>query len=137
MITTYAQLIQEIDECAALYHREEEGDNLENIEMLSGIEFDVARAITEYALSKGLDYDIGRFKLSFIYEANSEDPQYDVLEDCKSGLMMTFVEMLIDQNFVIDDYPLENKYVPLTDPDPELIAAARHFYKSFWPDYEE
>lgn len=137
MITTYSQLIQEIDECAALWHGEEEGDNLENSEMLSGIEFDVARAITEYALSKGLDYDIGRFKLSFIYAADSEDPQYDDLEDCRSELMMTFVDMLVDHNLVIDDQPIENKYVPLTDPDPELIAAARHFYKSFWPDFDE
>jgi len=137
MITTYAQLIQEIDECAALYHREDEGDNLENAEMLSGIEFDVARAITEYALSKGLDYDIGRFKLSFIYKAESEDPKSDVLEGCRSELMMTFVEMLVDHNLVIDDHPIENKYVPLTDPDPELIEAARHFYKSFWPDFDE
>ncbi|MEZ4912278.1 MAG: hypothetical protein R2774_15625 [Saprospiraceae bacterium] len=137
MITTYAQLIQEINECAALWHREDEGENLENIEMLSGIEFDVARAITEYALSKGLDYDIGRFKLSFIYHADSEDPQYDVLEDCRSELMMTFVEMIIDHNYVIDDHPLENKYQPIKDPDPELVAAAKHFYKSFWPDYDE
>lgn len=137
MITTYAQLIQEIDECAVLWHGEDEGDNLENTEMLSGIEFDVAKAITEYALSKGLDYDIGRFKLSFIYEADIEDPKYDVLEDCRSELMMTFVEMLVDYNFVIDDHPLENKYVPLTDPDPELITAACHFYKSFWPDFDE
>ena len=137
MITTYTQLIQKIDECAVLWHGEDEGDNLENIEMLSGIEFDVAQAITEYALSIGLDYDIGRFKLSFIYEAVSEDPQYDVLEDCRSQLMMTLVEMLIDHNLVIDDYPLENKYLPLKDPDPELVAAAKHFYKSFWPDYEE
>ncbi len=34
MITTYTQLMQEINECAALYHREEEVDNLENSEML-------------------------------------------------------------------------------------------------------
>jgi len=47
------------------------------------------------------------------------------------------VEMLVDYNFVIDDHPLENMYVPLTNPDPELEAAAQHFYKSFWPDYEE
>ena len=137
MITTYPQLIQKINECADLWHRQDEGDNFENMEMLTIIEWDVARAITEYALSKGLDYDIGRFKLSFIYYANSDDPQYDVLEDCGSELMMTFVEMLIDHNFVIDDYPLENKYLPLKDPDPELVAAAKHFYKSFWPDYEE
>lgn len=137
MITTYAQLIQEIDECAALWHREDEGDNLENTEMLTGIEWDAARAITEYALSKGLDYDIGRFKLSFIYNSDNEDPQYDILEDCSSALMMTFVDLLIDPNFVIDDYPLENKYVPLENPDPELVAAARHFYVSFWPDFDE
>jgi len=137
MITTYPQLIQEIDHLAALWHRVDEGDNFENMEMLIGIEWDVARAITEYALSKGLDYDIGRFKLSFIYYADSEDPQYDVLEDCRSELMMTFVEMLIDHNYVIDDLPLENKYLPLNDPEPELVAAAKHFYKSFWPDDEE
>lgn len=137
MITTYPQLIQEIDEYAVLWHSEDEGDNLENTEMLSGIEFDVAQAITEYALFKGLDYDIGRFKLSFIYEADSEDPQYDVLEDCRSELMMNFVDLLINPNYVIDDHPLENNYVPLTDPDPELIAAAHHFYKSFWPDYDQ
>jgi len=34
MITTYTQLMQEINECAALYHREEKVDNLENSEML-------------------------------------------------------------------------------------------------------
>lgn len=137
MITTYPQLIQKIDECAALYHREDEGDNLRNIETLTSIEYNAGRAITEYALSKGLDYDIGRFKLSFIYRADSEDPQYDVLEDCRSELMMTFVEMLIDHNYVIDDHPLENKYQPLKDPDPELVGAAHHFYKSFWPGYDQ
>jgi hypothetical protein len=34
MITTYTQLMQEINECAALYHHEEEGDNLENTEIV-------------------------------------------------------------------------------------------------------
>lgn len=59
-ITIYDQLIEEINECAALWHGEGKGDNLKNAEMLTVIEYDVGRAITEQALSKGLDYDIGR-----------------------------------------------------------------------------
>lgn len=137
MITTYTQLIQEIDDFTALYHREEEGDNLRNMEMLTGIEYNAGRAITEYALSKGLDFNIGRFKLSFIYNDDGEDPRYDVLEGYSGELIMTFIEMLASPETVINHHPIKNKYKELIDPDPELVAAAKHFYKSFWPDYEE
>jgi hypothetical protein len=51
--------------------------------------------------------------------------------------MMTFVEMLGSPEMVIDDHPIENKYKKLIDPDPELVAAVKHFYMSFWPDYDE
>lgn len=66
MITTYAQLIQELDECIVLWH------GCDYNQSCASFEFAAFRAIVQYAIHKGLDYDIGSYKLSFILSDDGE-----------------------------------------------------------------
>lgn len=124
---TYTRVIQRIDENAIKWH-----DSCDSL-MAQFLEMEVMEDIALYALSKELDYDIGRFKLSFILLANQKVDD-DVLEGCRHQLLEVFIEMLAAPNGVINDYPIKNTYVPLKFPDLELVALSKYFYAKFWND---
>lgn len=124
---TYIQVTQQIDQNALQWHSERD------FELAHSYELSVMETIARFALFKGLDYDIGRFKLSFIVDANEKVDQ-EVLEGCKQQLLEVFIEMLASPDSVIDDYPIKNTYLPLKFPDLELVALSKYFYAKFWND---
>jgi hypothetical protein len=124
---TYNQVIQKIDDNAAKWH-DSSDFNIAHI-----LELEVMEFIAMYALSKGLDYDIGRFKLSFVLHSTHEI-QDNELEGCRQQLLEVFIEMLAAPNGVINDYPIKNTYIPLKFPDLELVSLSKYFYAKFWND---
>ena len=123
----YNQVILLIDENASMWH------DSSDFSLAQSLELNVMESITKYALSKGQDYDIGRFKLSFILNANQQVDD-EVLEGCRHQLLEVFIEMLAAPNGVINDYPIKNTYVPLKFPDLELVTLSKYFYAKFWND---
>lgn len=124
---TYTKVIQRIDENATKWH------DSADVLFAQLLELEIMEYIALYALSKELDYDIGRFKLSFILLANQKVDD-EVLEGCRHQLLEVFIEMLAAPNGVINDYPIKNTYVPITFPDLELVALSKYFYAMFWND---
>jgi len=124
---TYTQVIQRIDENAAKWHASSDF----NIAQI--LELEVMEFIAMYALSKALDYDIGRFKLSYILHSTHE-VQDNELEGCRQQMLEVFIEMLAAPNGVINDYPIKNTYIPLKFPDLELVTLSKYFYAKFWND---
>jgi len=124
---TYIQVIQQIDDNASKWH------DSSDYNIAQSLELNVMETIVKFALFKGFDYDIGRFKLSFILHAN-QLVDYQLLEGCRQQLLEVFIEMLAAPNGVINDYPIKNTYIPLKFPDLELVALAKYFYAKFWND---
>ncbi|HLO53094.1 MAG TPA: hypothetical protein VK169_02340 [Saprospiraceae bacterium] len=124
---TYNQVILYIDENASQWH------DSSDFSLAQSLELNVMESISKFALTKGLDYDIGRFKLSFILNANQKVDD-EMLEGCRHQLLEVFIEMLAAPNGVINDYPIKNTYVPLKFPDLELVALSKYFYAKFWND---
>ncbi len=124
---TYIQVIQEIDDNASKWHGERD------FSLAHSYEVNVMEAISRFAIAKGLDYDIGSYKLSFILDATEKVDQ-EVLEGCRPQLLEVFIEMLASPDSVIDDYPIKNTYIPLKFPDLELVTMTKYFYAKFWND---
>ena len=139
-ITSFPQLVEEIERVAEIWHNTEEGANFENYDEFAELEYGILEAIASYALFKEQDYNIGRFKLSQVYTYSIEkvdEPEYKdfpVLFGIRYELLATFVHNLALPGTVPTHDFINDVYEPYVNPDPELVAIARYFYASLWPE---
>ena len=99
IVTSFNQLIDEIDRVSDKWHSTEEGENFENYDEFAEMEYEIFEAIASYALYMGHDYDIGRFKLSQVYTYSIEkvdEPDYKdfpVVFGIRYELLATFCSL--------------------------------------------
>jgi len=126
---TYQEVIALIDRKAISLEKEDDD------EMGMWLIQDATEAIIQYTLDKGLDYKVGNWMLSFIF--NADDDEIEEFDGCRTPLLENFLEMAIGSSTLIDDYPLPGQYKHIKDIDPEIPALINYMHRKFWPDYFE